>query len=84
MATLTIRNLDPALKAKLRVRAARHGRSMEQEARTILGAVLAAPPAVGKPARLADAIAAIVQPLGGLDDLELSPRWAMRDPPDFR
>jgi len=34
--TLTIRNLDEAVKQKLRVRAAQHGRSMEAEARAIL------------------------------------------------
>ncbi|MEI8039249.1 MAG: hypothetical protein WCJ14_12740 [Verrucomicrobiota bacterium] len=34
--TLTIRNLDAAVKQKLRVRAALHGRSMEAEARAIL------------------------------------------------
>ncbi|WP_094555438.1 plasmid stabilization protein [Synechococcus sp. 1G10] len=36
MATLTIRNLDDATKAQLRLQAARHGRSMEEEVRTIL------------------------------------------------
>lgn len=36
MATLTIRNLDDAIKERLRVRAALHGRSMEEEARDIL------------------------------------------------
>lgn len=42
MATLTIRNLDEGLKHNLRLRAAGHGRSMEQEARVILAAALAA------------------------------------------
>ena len=36
MATLTIRNLDQAVKERLRVRAAEHGHSMEAEARRIL------------------------------------------------
>jgi plasmid stability protein len=36
MATLTIRNLDDSVKARLRVEAARHGRSMEEEVRVIL------------------------------------------------
>ncbi|RWP11105.1 hypothetical protein [Mesorhizobium sp.] len=36
MGTLTIRNLDDDLKQKLRERAARHGVSMEQEARILL------------------------------------------------
>ena len=34
--TLTVRNLDEAVKQKLRLQAARHGRSMEAEARDIL------------------------------------------------
>ncbi len=37
MATLTIRNLDEATKQALRERAARNGRSMEDEARHLLG-----------------------------------------------
>ncbi len=36
MASLTIRKLDDALKQRLRLRAAQNGRSMEDEARTIL------------------------------------------------
>lgn len=36
MATLTIRNVDEALKSSLRVQAARHGKSMEEEVRAIL------------------------------------------------
>ena len=43
MATLTVRDLDAALKARLRVRAAEHGRSMEAEARAILRETLLAP-----------------------------------------
>ena len=36
MAALNIRNLDETVKRRLQVRAARHGRSMEAEARAIL------------------------------------------------
>lgn len=36
MATRTIRNVDEALKASLRVQAARHGQSLEEEVRAIL------------------------------------------------
>ena len=36
MGSITIRQLDDDLKQRLRLRAARHGRSMEDEARTIL------------------------------------------------
>ena len=37
MASITIRQLDDNLKHRLRLRAARNGRSMEEEARIILG-----------------------------------------------
>jgi plasmid stability protein len=40
MATLTVRNLEDGLKARLRVRAAENGRSMEAEARAILRSTL--------------------------------------------
>jgi plasmid stability protein len=43
MATLTIRNIDEALKASLRVQAARHGQSMEEEVRAILRQALMPP-----------------------------------------
>ena len=36
MATLTVRGLDPETHARLRIEAARHGRSMEAEVRAIL------------------------------------------------
>ena len=45
MATLMIRDLDDAVKARLRVRAAHNGRSMEAEARAILRAALTGPSA---------------------------------------
>ena len=47
MSTLTIRNVEPAIKDKLRMAAAAHGRSMEEEVRTILRNVLAQPTATG-------------------------------------
>ena len=43
MATLTIRNLDAALKERLRIRAAQHGHSMEAELREILQQTLKEP-----------------------------------------
>ena len=36
MATITIRNIEDSVKERLRVRAATHGHSMEEEARVIL------------------------------------------------
>lgn len=47
MASLTIRGLDEETKGRLRVRAARHGRSMESEVRAILHDVLAPPSGAG-------------------------------------
>jgi plasmid stability protein len=40
MSMLTVRDLDPEVKEKLRRRAARNGRSMEAEARLILAAAV--------------------------------------------
>lgn len=47
MATITVRNLDDDLKARLRVEAARHGHSMEEEVRVILSRALKAPSSGG-------------------------------------
>ena len=51
MGSITIRQLDDALKAALRLRAATHGRSVEDEVRTILRAAAAeeAPPPAARP-----------------------------------
>ena len=77
MASITIRNLEDDLKRRLRVRAAEHGRSMEEEAREILRRVMGENP----PAKnLAAAIRARVAPLGGVD-LELPEREPMRESP---
>jgi antitoxin FitA len=43
VATLTIRDFDAELKAELRVRAAKHGRSIEAEVRAILRSALTKP-----------------------------------------
>ena len=42
MSSITIRNLDPAVKERLRVRAAQHGHSMEAEARDIISSAVGA------------------------------------------
>src|SRR5262245_62155722 len=51
MASITIRQLDEDLKKRLRLRAASHGRSMEDEVRTILRAAAAAPRGSDTPPR---------------------------------
>lgn len=47
MATLTIRNVDEAIKTHLRIRAAAHGHSMEEEVRCILRRELMTPASQG-------------------------------------
>lgn len=87
-ASLTIRQLDPGLKERLRASAKRHGRSVEAEARAILGAALpATDPA--SPAEDPESGASLVEafrrrfgPLGGVE-LELPPREPMGPPPSF-
>lgn len=72
---MTIRNIDDALKKRLRLRAAGNGRSMEDEARDILRVALSAQPA--KTQSLVEAIRRRIEPLGGVD-LEIPPREPMR------
>lgn len=80
MATITVRNIAENTKRKLRVRAALRGRSMEEEVRQILLDV--AEPELPPPSNLAASIAAIVDPLGGIE-LDLPPRNPLRAPPVF-
>jgi antitoxin FitA len=80
MATLTIRQLDEKTKTRLRVRAAHHGRSMEEEAREILrSALTASSPGKGN---LAEAIRRRFAAFGGLE-FELPRRDPMRQAPEF-
>jgi antitoxin FitA len=76
MASMTIRDIDDSLKARLRLRAAKHGRSMEDEARDILRAALSAQ--APRARTLLDSIRARIEPLGGVD-LEIPPREPMRE-----
>jgi antitoxin FitA len=79
MASITIRNLNDEVKRRLRVRAAEHGRSMEEEAREILRQVVGQE----KPAHnLAAAIRARVVHLGGVE-LDVPLREPIREPTSF-
>jgi plasmid stability protein len=70
VAALNIRNLDETVKRRLQVRAARHGRSMEAEARAILTEAVSEPTdAAGLFTEILDRFGA----LGGVD-LELPER----------
>ena len=86
MATLTIRDLDDSVKLGLRIRAAKHSRSMEEEVRQILRqAVLADAALLVKftPQQdLASRIRARVLAFGGVE-LAIAPRELPREPPDL-
>jgi antitoxin FitA len=67
MSAIVIRNLSPETHRALQARAARHGRSTEAEARTILDEAVRPTERV----KLGSALAALALPFGGLDlDIE--------------
>jgi plasmid stability protein len=80
MASITIRNLDDSTKSRLRIRAARHGRSMEDEARDLLRTVLSREPSIGP--NLLQTIRRRFAKIGAVE-LEIPARDPLRDPPDF-
>lgn len=65
MAALSIRNLDDQVKERLRIRAARHGTSMESEIRAILS------DAVSEPADSNDLFQSILDRFGEIGGVEL-------------
>lgn len=76
MAAITIRDLDPEVKERLRIQAATNGRSMEAEARTLIEAAVSGPFAG---MNIAQAFRKVALDLGGLDDVP----WPSRaDEPD--
>ncbi len=77
MASITIRRLPENTKRRLRLRAARNGRSMEQEARELLETALAQTDR--KPENLGETIHRRFAALGGVD-LKIPPRGPIRDP----
>ncbi|OAI30917.1 plasmid stabilization protein [Methylosinus sp. R-45379] len=79
MASITIRNLDDDLKRRLRMCAAEHGRSMEEEAREILRRAIRG---VIAPKNLGKAMHSRFAAIGGVE-LELPARGPMRGPPSF-
>ncbi len=76
MASMTIRNLDEKLKARLRIQAAKNGRSMEDEARDILRVALSTNSPRGS--SLVKSIRRRFESLGGVE-LEIAPREPMRE-----
>ncbi|WP_216851428.1 Arc family DNA-binding protein [Herbiconiux sp. VKM Ac-2851] len=83
MATITVRDLEDGTRERLRVRAARNGRSMEAEARQILTAAVASEPA--DTAGVGSRIRSLFADVGYADDLAdlLPERSAPADRVDF-
>lgn len=79
MAALSIRNVDDALKRALRLRAAQHGLSMEEEARRILR------DALGPVSQTQPLGQRLKQRFAGMTDatFELPPRQMPRTPPSW-
>lgn len=82
MATLTIRNVDAGLKERLRLRAARHGRSMEAELRHILSDTLGGE--TSRELNLAEAVRRRFLALGGADELMPHPPVPVGKPPALK
>jgi plasmid stability protein len=78
MASILIRNLDERTKDRLRLRAARHKRSMEDEARNILRSAVTEE--VARPRSLAQSIGSRFKRLGGVE-LDVPAREPIREPP---
>ena len=79
MAVLTIRNVDAAIKQSLRIRAAQHGVSMEEEARRILREALVR---VSQPQPLGQRLKQRFAEVAGMD-FELPSRQISRTPPNW-
>ncbi len=80
MASLTVRNLEEPIKELLRIRAAHHGHSMEEEVRQILRNTLLQDKQLSE--NLAESIQKRFSRLDGVEDFP-SDREAMREPPEF-
>ena len=80
MGALTIRNIDDSIKAGLRVRAAQHGLSMEEEARRILAQALRE---AGTDMVERALGTRLHEHFGGLGDVPVPARLPGRTAPDF-
>lgn len=83
MPALTIRNIDPDTKARLRVRAAEEGRSMEEHIRQLIVQDIQEPGRVPlQVGSFADQVRMLFADVGGVE-IELPARTWEREPPDF-
>jgi plasmid stability protein len=79
VASITISQIDEPTLERLRLRAADHGRSVEEEAVEILKSAV---PGSGLPGNLWQRIRRRVEPFGGFDLPEIE-RDPIREPPAF-
>ena len=79
---ITIPNVDEKLRQRLSARASEHGRSVEAEAHAILRQALDVDSTTSVEGNLADAIRALVDPVGGVE-LDMPPRRSVDEPPAF-
>ena len=74
MTSITVRNIEDDLKRRLRIRAAEHGHSMEEEARRILRSALGEDEAMARDAApekgLGTKVHELFAPIGGVDGIE--------------
>ena len=79
MSEITIRNLEDRLKCRLRVLAAKNGRTVEEEVKAILHVSMGG---FSSQPNLYDLIRSEVDEIGGVD-LDLPPRELAPEPPSF-
>lgn len=83
MASVTVRDIEEETKQRLRLRAARHGNSLEAELRMVLREAASAPEEASRPPKnLYDAIRELVEPYGGFD-IPIPPRQPAPRPVPF-
>jgi plasmid stability protein len=80
MSSITVRNLDESVKNGLRMRAARHGWSMEQEVRQILLQTVS--PVLAEQSSFAERVNSRFVGLH-TEDLQIPTRKGVRTPPSF-
>lgn len=80
MSTLTVRDVPDEVKTKLRVRAAKHGRSMEAEVRSILAETVLRSP---ESEDLVELMRAPFEDIGGVE-LELPSRRSVPRAAEFK
>lgn len=78
MATITVRNLNEETKKKIRLLAARHGHSMEEEVRRILDRTVNEDNDIGLGTYISDKF----KEIGGIE-LEIPPRSQVRTAPSL-